>query len=37
VLFGHVNDESTVPSDVTLKKVAKLNGIRSARFIRKAK
>ena len=26
VLFGHVNDESTVPSDVTLKKVAKLNG-----------
>lgn len=37
VLFGHVNDESTIPSDITLKKVAKLNGIRSARFVRKAK
>jgi len=36
ILFGHVNDESQVPSFVTLKKVSKLNGIRSARFIRKA-
>lgn len=36
LLFGHVNDESQVPTNITLKKVSKLKGIKSARFVRKA-
>jgi len=37
VLYGYVNDESHVPTSKKIAKVAKLNGVNFATFVRRAK